>query len=93
MDCGLQLLMTDLPHLMEPQQVHFFLLCSADCTEQLPFNSSENNVLMSPLGLLTQKMLIPGPGPGPGAWDSAFPASQGITCVCSSLTTRGEAGA
>ena len=73
MDCGLQLLMTDLPHLMEPQHVHFFLLCFADWTEQLPFSSSENNVLTSPLGLLTQQMLIL--GLGTGAWDSAFPAS------------------
>ena len=47
---------------MQPQWVHFFLPCCADWTEQLLSSSSENNVLASPLGLLTLQILMPGPG-------------------------------
>ena len=43
---------------MQPQWVHFFLPCCADWTEQLLSSSSENNVLESPLGLLTLQILM-----------------------------------
>lgn len=60
--------MTDLPHLMEPQQVHFFLPCAVLTGQNsCLLSTSENNVLTSPLGLPTQQMLIPGLGLGPGA--------------------------
>ena len=51
---------------MQPQWMHFCPLCCTDWTEQLPSGSSENNVLMSPLGLLTLQMLILGLELGPG---------------------------
>ena len=47
---------------MQPQWVHFFFPYCADWTEQLLSSSSENNVLESPLGLLTLQIRMPGPG-------------------------------